>query len=330
MLGQLSLGDEFAGYEITKYLPSNFVVGGYLARDETGQKVSLKMFRDWKTLDPSSRDCATGYSIKSSSHYWKQNHFSRNHGDWRSFENEEGRRFDYFESRRDITRQLSGLSGFPQFVEAGIYNGTLYFVTKWIEGKDLKDPVWSDDLNPEEKLRLLPGLVCPLEKMHAINLLHNDVKTKNYIVGDDGAVTLIDFDLSLLGGRQVDRGRNVLFHQIRINGVGTLQYMAPEIIYLNKGKGFSEFADMWGLAVTAYFLLTKQMPFRGNSSDRLMSSIRHSSPPALAGLLPTDFPQRRRISDLVHWCLEKEWHKRPRAKQFRKELEGILTEAGID
>jgi serine/threonine protein kinase len=334
MVEDLSCRENFAGFTINYGLGGHFVVDKYEAKDPHGQNCVLRVFRDWKAQDPKTQLIGGGYEVKLSDSRWTQ-HFPEDHKTQGAkgvgVDEETGNRFEYFQNRLSITEDLSGVPGFPEIVAAGAYEGHLYFATKWIEGQDLRHKIKYSEMNSDEKLKIMHQLVLPIERMHSRNLLHNDVKPSNYILGNDGKLVLMDFDLGLYGERRIFDGKSVLCHEAKKSRVGTIEYLAPEITTVDLGIGFTEFSDVWsGLGVTPYLLMTKGLPFIGRDISELCGVIRWENPTRIERLLTPGFPQRGRVSDLVHWCLEKDWKKRPRAVQFRKELEGILTEVGID
>ncbi len=313
----LNIREQFADYTVLEHLRGNMVVNPYLVQDDSGKKFCLRVFRGFNVFNKDPSDCVVEDS---------EEVYQARRG--KLVCEEEGNNFQLFENRLAITRELSRVSGFPRMVATGTYNGSLYFVNEWMDGKDLNKTIRTE-LTAEEKLKLLHKAVSLCEQMHGLNLLHNDVKPSNYFVTTERGLILFDFDLSLRGERKVVEGRSVLRHELDKPGYGTPSYMAPEITQRGLGIGLTEYSDLWSLGVTGYKLLTGQVPFRARSIDDLGRNIRLNPAKRVESFLPEDFSQQKRVSDLVHWCLEKKWHKRPRAAQFRQELEIILVTEGI-
>ena len=107
-----------------------------------------------------------------------------------------------------------------------------------------------------------PLLSC-LASLHALSIVHRDVKLENVFVGDDGRVRLGDFGLTLS-----------LKQELAISPVGTVEYMAPEIVALPPVDAVTsgavlpasiaacdEKVDVWALGVTLYELLTGALFF---------------------------------------------------------------------
>jgi calcium-dependent protein kinase len=85
-----------------------------------------------------------------------------------------------------------------------------------------------------------------LVELHAMDVIHNDVKPENFVVCDNEVIKVIDFGISALasvGNAHTSRG--------------TPWYMAPETL-----SGIHTFkSDVWAIGVMAYQLLTGRFPF---------------------------------------------------------------------
>ncbi|TWT92338.1 protein kinase domain-containing protein [Stieleria varia] len=144
-------------------------------------------------------------------------------------------------------------------IDGGVDDNRYYVVMKHILGHDVHRIV--RQLGP-----LHPGVACEivrqaalgLSHLHQSGLIHRDIKPANTLVGLDGVVRLIDFGLA-----RVDSQQESLTKTDHI--VGTLSYMAPELI--SGREGISRQSDLYSLGATLYFLLTGKPPDR-----RLFSS----------------------------------------------------------
>jgi len=95
--------------------------------------------------------------------------------------------------------------------------------------------------------------VCKgLAAIHAVGLVHRDIKPGNILIGQDGAAKIADFGIA----RQVDAGRTAC----TTTGAapGTFEYMAPE--QLGAPEAVDSRADLYALGVTFYELLTGDRP----------------------------------------------------------------------
>uniref|UniRef100_A0A8C5QJT3 non-specific serine/threonine protein kinase n=1 Tax=Leptobrachium leishanense TaxID=445787 RepID=A0A8C5QJT3_9ANUR len=95
-------------------------------------------------------------------------------------------------------------------------------------------------------LQILQGL----EYLHEQKILHLDIKPENIMVSYMNTVKIIDF-----GSAQTFNP--LLLRQLG-KRVGTLEYMAPEVV---KGEPIGPAADIWGIGVVTYIMLSGRSPF---------------------------------------------------------------------
>ncbi len=150
--------------------------------------------------------------------------------------------------------------------------------------------------------------------VHAVPIVHRDLKSSNVFLCTDGTVKLIDFGLSKLLAPQRAR--------LTAGGVtvGTPQTIAPEQA---RGALVDERADLYSLGGLAFHVLTGRAVFEGQSaSDQVKSHVLVEAPRA-ATLVERIPPW---LDDLVASLLEKEPAKRPQsasmvAQTIRSSLE---------
>lgn len=136
-----------------------------------------------------------------------------------------------------------------------------YLVMELLRGEDLQDLLDRQKKLPEDEVaEYLGQLARVLDKAHAANLVHRDIKPGNVFVSrhDDGwpCVKLLDFGISkVMVTGKADATRVV----------GTPMYMAPEQI---KGDGTIDGrADLYAMAHLAYTLLTGEAYWEAQDDD---------------------------------------------------------------
>lgn len=162
---------------------------------------------------------------------------------------------DRFQREAAVLAQLSsGCAQIPHFYDRFTEAGNFYLVQEWIEGITLAEKVEREGpLGPDAVARLLAELLPVLIYLEQNRTIHRDIKPHNIIARHrDGKPVLIDFgavkEVMALGpGSPSDSSTLV---------VGTPGYMAPE-----QAAGRPVYAsDLYGLAMTALFLLSGRSP----------------------------------------------------------------------
>ncbi|NBE54933.1 serine/threonine-protein kinase, partial [Streptomyces boluensis] len=121
---------------------------------------------------------------------------------------------------------------------------------------------------PESAVRVLgAGLAESLTAVHALGLVHRDVKPSNVLLTLDGP-RLIDFGIA----RATEGTASLTSSGVSIGSPG---YMAPEQIL---GKGVTGAADVFSLGAVLVYAATGGAPFPGDSSAALLYKVVHEEP----------------------------------------------------
>lgn len=119
-----------------------------------------------------------------------------------------------------------------------------------------------------------------LHNVHKNGIIHRDIKPENILVASEREIRLGDFGLALLPGETATK------HEIE-SGVGTFDYMAPEIL---EGQSYTQASDIYSLGVTFYEMVAGRNPFAGRSLAQQLDLRRDDRIPALRTLSP-DAPE---------------------------------------
>jgi serine/threonine protein kinase len=103
-------------------------------------------------------------------------------------------------------------------------------------------------LGATEVERILRALLDGLEKVHAANFIHRDIKPDNILLDDEGQPTLIDFGAA----RAAVAGRTSA-----LTGIFTPGYAAVEQ-FADGRQG--PFTDIYALSATLYQSITGEKP----------------------------------------------------------------------
>jgi eukaryotic-like serine/threonine-protein kinase len=182
-------------------------------------------------------------------------------------------------------------------------SGVPYMVMEYLEGRDLNQLVLESPLPLERALDYLLQACEALAEAHAVGIVHRDLKPANLFLttrpGGASLVKVLDFGISRLS---TDRKARVTRVDERI---GTPEFMSPE--QLQGARDVDARADIWGLGVVLYELLTGKLPFEGEGLAQLCTSILTKPHVPLSAVHPDATPE---IEAVVARCLEKDRAKR--------------------
>jgi serine/threonine protein kinase len=202
----------------------------------------------------------------------------------------------------------------------GQYGDTPFFVMEYINGDSLdalieKHRKRNEFVSLPIALRVLHQIVCGLGAIHRAGVVHRDIKPANAMVRqEDQSVVIMDFSL---GKRYYAEDTR------RTHGsAGTPAYMAPEVI---NGKPIDSqqdyLTDIYALGVTAFELLTRSLPFDGDSwVEVCVNQVTQPAPPPSSRR--PDLPAE--VDNLVLKCLEKKPEMRFRSCDEIAEQLGLL------
>ncbi len=163
--------------------------------------------------------------------------------------------------RRFLTeaRAMAGIrhQNVVQIHTFGEYEGTSYFVMEYVPGTSLVGWLHQHrdrDLLPsvDETIGILDQVCRGLGAIHAAGIIHGDVKPGNVLLGPAFRAALTDFGLMRWLG-QAEHATLV---------VGTPAYIPPEVVTSDDPElKLTLGADVYGLGVTAYEMLTGELPY---------------------------------------------------------------------
>ncbi|MFE3660306.1 serine/threonine-protein kinase [Streptomyces sp. NPDC059165] len=189
-----------------------------------------------------------------------------------------------------------------------------WVATGYVAGPPLAGAVADHGPLPELAVRVLgAGLAEALTAVHALGLVHRDVKPSNVLLALDGP-RLIDFGIA----RATDGTASLTATGVSVGSPG---YMAPEQIL---GRDVTGAADVFSLGAVLGYAATGAAPFPGDSSAALLYKVVHEEPElgALTG----------ELRDVVAECLAKDPAARPTPGALARRLApggaGVLVTGG--
>ncbi|MGC4035063.1 MAG: serine/threonine-protein kinase [Chitinophagaceae bacterium] len=147
-------------------------------------------------------------------------------------------------------------------------NGNFVMVMEYVDGDNLDDLLRKHGVLPIQLL--VPIFVQALEGLqhaHKKEILHRDIKPANIMLTSEGNLKLMDFGIAKIANEQ----RLTQVNKI----VGTIEYMAPELI---EGKDASIASDLYAMGITLYELVSGNPPFENETDYNLMQAILKNKP----------------------------------------------------
>lgn len=198
--------------------------------------------------------------------------------------------------------------------EAGEQDGTIYIVTRWVDGTELGTLIHRDGpLDAARAARTTAQIAAALELAHEKGLVHRDVKPSNVILTDEGHVYLTDFGLA-------KRAETAAGFTRADQMLGTVDYVAPEQI---EGSEPDARGDVYSLGCVLFEMLTGEPPFASHKGGmaKMWAQV-NANPPSVRDRRP-EVPQA--LEDLMLRAMAKDPDARPSAAAFE---EGVLAAVG--
>ncbi|HZI13782.1 MAG TPA: serine/threonine-protein kinase [Myxococcus sp.] len=200
-----------------------------------------------------------------------------------------------------------------------------YLVMEYLDGLPLDEVInQRAPMLETEVVTVLDELLGALEAAHAVGVIHRDLKPGNVFIVRDGSgnesVKVLDFGLAKRS--EAPYGSTPQTRQSMM--VGTPEYMAPEQAC---GQQVGPHTDLYAVGVIAFEMLTRRLPFEGESPMAIaVHHVRTPPPP------PSTYVELHpALESLVLRLLAKDAADRPpSAEAVRRELKGILKQLTSD
>ncbi len=151
------------------------------------------------------------------------------------------------------------------------------YLTMEVLGGSLRDRLRQGALPIPEAVRIATELLEGLAALHALAIVHRDVKPANVLLTATGEVKLADFGLA----RHLDRDetRATLDHAL----IGTVDYLSPEQAL---GGEADPRSDLYSAGLVMFEMLAGRLPFSAKSDLGALLAHLRTPPPDLHRLRP--------------------------------------------
>lgn len=185
--------------------------------------------------------------------------------------------------------------------DIGSHQTQPYIVAELLEGETLRERLRAGPLPVRKAVDYAAQIARGLAAAHARGIVHRDLKPENVFITREGRIKILDFGLAKLVGSAdpaVTSGPTMPVATSPGAVLGTVGYMAPEQV---RAQAVDHRADIFGLGVILYEMLTGQRTFGGDSAAEVMAAILKEEPPPVSQRMPVP-PALERV---VQRCLEK-------------------------
>ncbi|HEX8291914.1 MAG TPA: serine/threonine-protein kinase, partial [Pyrinomonadaceae bacterium] len=213
------------------------------------------------------------------------------------------------EARIQASLQHPNVATLYDFCEV---QGQPCIIMEYVDGQTIAERVggFGAPLPLPETVYVFEKVCEAIDYIHRHGVIHRDIKSNNIKVSSQGQVKLLDFGIAKGQGTQ----------QLTQTGsvIGTLQYLAPELI---RGGTADAGGDIWALGVLLYEMVTGRTPFDastvGDLCDRI-GRVQYTPPAQLNPGVP------REVAAVISRCLRKS-----PAERYRTAAELLADARGL-
>lgn len=185
-----------------------------------------------------------------------------------------------------------------QVYDIGEQDGAYFFAMEYVHSEDVRTVLQrvrerNEHVPLDQAVAIITATAAGLHYAHEavspqgvkLGVVHRDVAPSNILVGYDGSVKLVDFGLAKAALRTTSTAAGTVR--------GKASYMSPEQC---RGEKIDRRADIFGLGIVMYELITAQRLFKGSTDFETMqdvvegevpppSTVRRDIPPALDAVI---------------------------------------------
>jgi tRNA A-37 threonylcarbamoyl transferase component Bud32/tetratricopeptide (TPR) repeat protein len=167
--------------------------------------------------------------------------------------------------------------------DVGEVDNTPFFVMELLEGVTLADRAKQRPFDADELLTIARQVADALAAAHERGIVHRDIKPSNVMVSAGLTTKIVDFGVAHVVTASSDETIDATRATHDGIVVGTIQYMAPEVL---RGQAADARSDIWAFGVMMYELAAGRAPFAAATPFASTAAILNNEPAALPATVP--------------------------------------------
>ncbi len=188
--------------------------------------------------------------------------------------------YDRFQQEAETIAALEHSAVIPIY-DFGHQGDLSYIVMRYMPGGTLEDRLKSGALPLEEVGFILERVGSALAEAHEKGILHRDIKPANILFNGRNEPFLSDFGTA----KNLQAAKGITGTGVMI---GTVEYMSPEQI--QGAKTLDGRTDIYALGIVLYFMLTGDLPFKGDSIISIVMAHLSNPIPSVQAAIPSLTP----------------------------------------
>ena len=205
----------------------------------------------------------------------------------------------YIEDEIETMKTVKHIPGVIQYIDSYKKQESTHIVMEHINGWNLQSIVENLELEERVIATLCKSILQSLQQVHALHIIHRDIKCGNIMLSKEGETKLIDFGYATFCPEN---------GFIRSGKIGSMFWMAPEV---SQRKAYNEKSDIWSFGIMVMEMFLGDPPYftSGESNESIAYRL-------VQGDIPKVDSMSSELQEFVERCLSVHPEDRPSAEEL--------------